>query len=348
MKPPSRFLGGAILALGLGVPLALGVRLARPPAMEREHADGPDADATSALSGSAGAARIALIQNLLRDPAPMKRLAAAEALDSEPSGGGAKLAAFALRDNDSTVRVQAVHALLQNPSPEAIPFLRAALRDEDDWVRQAAVSGLALRSKQALEKLGAWVLPDLVARLDDADPKTRLRAIPALQKITGKPWKVSGKASGSEQAAALKPWRDWWASEVSRRPAAASMAPIRPERSDPAPPIALRTIDGGEIAPATAGKVTLINFWGTWCEPCRQELPGLQKLHAQFGPKGLVVVGVALSETGGAPSLRAWCAKNGLTYPQSLAEDAVTEAFGDVQEVPVSVLIDARGRIRYR
>ena len=244
--------------------------------------------------------------------------------------------------------MQAVHALLQNRSPGASPLLRAALRDEDDWVRQAAVSGLALRPRPALEKLGSWVVPDLVARLDDADPKTRLRAVPALQKLTGKPWKVSGKATEREQAAALKPWKDWGASEASRRAPVSPVAAIRPERSDPAPFVTIHTVDGGEISLGAAGKVTLINFWGTWCEPCRQELRGIQKLHEEFSAKGLVVVGVALSETGGAPSLRAWCAKNGLTYRQSLAEEAVTEAFGDVQEVPISFLIDARGRIRYR
>ena len=348
MKTPSRFLAGAILALGLGVPLALGVRLTRSPVAEHEHADGPDSKAVEALSASSGVARIALIRSLLRDPTSKKRLAAAEALDGESGTEGATLAALALRDNDSTVRMQAVHALLQNRSPAASPLLRAVLRDEDDWVRQAAVSGLALRNKVALEKLGPWVVPDLIARLDDADPKTRLQAVPALQKLTGKPWKVSGKATEREQEAALKPWKTWWVSEEAKRRATPSVAAIRPERSEPSPTVTIRTTDGKEISPGASGKVTLINFWGTWCEPCRQELPGLRKLHAEFGSKGLEVIGVALGETGGAPSLRAWCAKNGLTYPQSLAEDAVTEAFGDVQEVPVSVLVDARGRIRYR
>ena len=126
------------------------------------------------------------------------------------------------------------------------------------------------------------------------------------------------------------------------------MPDIAPRRTDPVPTVSFQTIEGKTVAPATSGRVTLVNFWGTWCPPCRQEIPDLEKLHVRYGPRGLDVVGIALSEKDGAAGLRAWCQKNGLTYPQSLAEDAVTEAYGDVHEVPISVLVDQQGRIRYR
>src|SRR5262249_27356219 len=129
----------------------------------------------------------------------------------------------------------------------------------------------------------------------------------------------------------------------------ADVPPIRPARSDPAPSFDLPDVEGRPVRLADQrGRLTLLNFWGTWCPPCQQEIPDLVRMDATYRAKGLDIVGIALSEKDGAAGLKRWCAAHGVTYRQALATHAVQEAFGDIHEVPVSVLIDAQGRIRYR
>lgn len=145
----------------------------------------------------------------------------------------------------------------------------------------------------------------------------------------------------------LTKWHAWWQAEKPKYAEGTALPDTLPTRADPAPSVSFQTLEGHTVAPATDGKVTLLNFWGTWCAPCRQEVPDLQRLHKHFANQGLQLVGIALSEKEGAAGLRAWCGKNGLTYPQALATEDVLEAYGDQHEVPISVLIDKKGRIRY-
>jgi thiol-disulfide isomerase/thioredoxin len=96
------------------------------------------------------------------------------------------------------------------------------------------------------------------------------------------------------------------------------------------------------------GRVTLLNFWGTWCPPCREEIPHLVEIDARYRGRGVDLIGITLAENDGAKGLRRFANAHGLRYRQTLATDAVLEAFDDIHAVPVSVLIDQKGRIRYR
>ena len=95
-----------------------------------------------------------------------------------------------------------------------------------------------------------------------------------------------------------------------------------------------------------SGQTLLINFWATWCAPCRREMPLLQKLHEELGNNGLQVIGIAIDR---AADVSAFTTETGVTYPILVGqEDAikVTEGFGlVVLGLPFSVLADEDGQI---
>jgi len=93
------------------------------------------------------------------------------------------------------------------------------------------------------------------------------------------------------------------------------------------------------------GKIVLIDFWATWCPPCRDEVPALQKIHEEWKGKGVVVLGVDDEPAG---VIRAFNAKNGVTYPTLLdADRKVHELFGvdgNGQGIPLAVVFDRDGK----
>jgi len=98
-----------------------------------------------------------------------------------------------------------------------------------------------------------------------------------------------------------------------------------------------------------SGKTLLINFWATWCEPCRREMPMLTELQAEYGPAGLQVVGIALDDV---QSVREFVQKLGINYPILVGETDVIETnrnYGNATGMlPYSVLVDSEGIIRWQ
>lgn len=121
----------------------------------------------------------------------------------------------------------------------------------------------------------------------------------------------------------------------------------------PAPTFSLETLAGGTVSLTQyQGKVVLVNFWGSWCEPCKREMPALQAANERYGDKGLVIIGVNLTDDEqrqgkSEDDVRAFISQFNLTYPIGLDRDgSVTDAFR-VFPLPTSFFIDAQGRIRY-
>jgi thiol-disulfide isomerase/thioredoxin len=92
------------------------------------------------------------------------------------------------------------------------------------------------------------------------------------------------------------------------------------------------------------GKVILLNFWATWCGPCKLEIPDLVELQDQYG-EDLVVLGFSVDDT--AEQIRPYAAEYRMNYPVlvGLGHENVQEAYGPLFGIPVTVLIDRDGRI---
>jgi peroxiredoxin len=88
-------------------------------------------------------------------------------------------------------------------------------------------------------------------------------------------------------------------------------------------------------------KVVLVNFWASWCPPCKAEMPGFQRVYSSFGAKGFEVIGIAIDDV--PPAL---ISEMKITYPIARGNSKVSREYGDIMGVPVSFLIGRDGRIR--
>jgi len=111
----------------------------------------------------------------------------------------------------------------------------------------------------------------------------------------------------------------------------------------------LSSVDGGEITLSDyAGRVILLDFWATWCAPCRDEIPGLIELYERYGDAGFVVLGVAVDDEKAA--VEAYVEELGMSYPV-LVEDGryeLRDAYGPLVGFPTSFLITREGTICVR
>jgi len=317
-----------------------------PPLTQRLHGDSDEATAALAemQTGMAPDGKEVQLLRLSQDSHPGTRYAAVDALGSEHSPA-ADAVERAFTDSSAEVRERAMEVLPRLDHERGLRLLLRGLRDEDTWIRRAAGGQLRLFSD-------VRDIPALLAALDDPDSAVANLAMGALRRQAKEPFYASALADPATKRAAAAQWRQWWQEAGrSRFPAApglAALKPLRPQRTDPAPDFSLTDLDGKPLRLTDQrGRVTLLNFWGSWCPPCQQEIPDLVRLDAAYRSEGLDIVGVALSEKSAA-SLQTWCRAHGVAYRQALATEPVQQAYGNVEEVPVSVLIDRRGRIRYR
>jgi cytochrome c biogenesis protein CcmG/thiol:disulfide interchange protein DsbE len=116
---------------------------------------------------------------------------------------------------------------------------------------------------------------------------------------------------------------------------------------DRAPDFALTDAEGRKVRLADfAGKVVVLNFWATWCPPCRREIPDFVQLQKQYGPKGVVVVGISLDDSW--DPVRPFMTENAMNYPVLLGDRAVAETYDAAKAIPMTYVIDASGVIRTR
>jgi cytochrome c biogenesis protein CcmG, thiol:disulfide interchange protein DsbE len=113
-----------------------------------------------------------------------------------------------------------------------------------------------------------------------------------------------------------------------------------------APAYAARTLDGESVSlEELRGKVVLVNFWATWCPPCRLEMPGFQRLYEDRAHQGFVVLGIS-TDRAGERVVREFLRERGLTFPVAMASGQVVQDFGGVRALPTSFLIGRDGTIR--
>ena len=113
-----------------------------------------------------------------------------------------------------------------------------------------------------------------------------------------------------------------------------------------APDFALPARDGGEVRLSELkGQVVMINFWATWCGPCRQEMPLLQQIHAKYEPLGFTMLGVNVEPD--SVAAQNWLKGMPVSFPIVFdRKSEVSSSFG-VEAMPSSVLIDREGRVRH-
>ena len=98
-----------------------------------------------------------------------------------------------------------------------------------------------------------------------------------------------------------------------------------------------------------AGKIVVIDFWATWCAPCRAEIPSYVELQEEFRDKGVVFVGVSLDQGANADStVREFMEDYNINYPIVMGDMNMNETFGGIMAVPTTFVIDREGRIVQR
>lgn len=142
--------------------------------------------------------------------------------------------------------------------------------------------------------------------------------------------------------------RHWVALLAAALPLAAfAQAVLEPWTGQPAaPPIELRTLDGRAFSLADLkGRVVIVNFWATWCEPCIEEMPSLERLRARLAGEAFEVLAVNYQE--GPPRIRAFLQKVPVTFPIVRDTDGAVARAWQARVFPRSFIVDAAGRIRY-
>ena len=114
----------------------------------------------------------------------------------------------------------------------------------------------------------------------------------------------------------------------------------------PAPKLELRGVEGRALRLSDyKGKVVLLNFWATWCSPCRAEMPDLVKWQREYKGKGLQVIGVTYPPEGLA-EVREFIKSIKVNYPVALGDEQTKAMFDEGETLPVTVVIDKKGMIR--
>jgi thiol-disulfide isomerase/thioredoxin len=133
--------------------------------------------------------------------------------------------------------------------------------------------------------------------------------------------------------------------ESALEPAAEPSAAAPAFTPRPAPAWALKDFEGNLVHSTNClGNVVVLDFWATWCPPCRQEIPGFIKLQQKYGAEGLVIIGVDVGPEDS--SIVKQTMKNlGINYLIVAGDDKIDTAFGGVEALPTTFIIDRSGQI---
>jgi len=113
------------------------------------------------------------------------------------------------------------------------------------------------------------------------------------------------------------------------------------------PDFSVTDLQGHEISSnGLHGKVVLIDFWATWCQPCRKEMPGYQKLVDKYGPRGFIVIGLKFDTMADTEDPVVFAKKIGVHYSLAVAPDELRRKFGDIEGLPTTMLYDRNGILR--
>src|SRR5215471_7551925 len=116
-------------------------------------------------------------------------------------------------------------------------------------------------------------------------------------------------------------------------------------QGQPAPDFALTSLEGKTVKLSDfRGKAVLLNFWATWCEPCKIEMPWFVELQKKYGPQGLQILGVAMDDAG-PKEIADFAKKMGVNYPIMIGKEAVGEQYGGLPYLPSTFYIARDGKV---
>jgi thiol-disulfide isomerase/thioredoxin len=126
---------------------------------------------------------------------------------------------------------------------------------------------------------------------------------------------------------------------------AGGLACAAPAMNAAAPALVATALDGQTFdLSRLRGKVVLVNFWATWCAPCRKEMPTLDAFYRRYRAQGFEMIGISVDFARDAAKMRK--AAGTVTYPTAMASDLSIDGFGPPEGVPVTYVIDAEGVVR--
>src|ERR1700732_3220107 len=110
------------------------------------------------------------------------------------------------------------------------------------------------------------------------------------------------------------------------------------------PEFSVKDLRGKEISSADLkGKLVLVDFWATWCQPCKKEMPGYQKLLDLYGKRGFAVIGFKFDTMADTENPVQFAKKIGVRYPLAVASDDLKQRFGGIEGLPTTMLYDRQG-----
>lgn len=113
-----------------------------------------------------------------------------------------------------------------------------------------------------------------------------------------------------------------------------------------APPFALPSRNGDVVAlDKLKGQVVMLNFWASWCGPCRQEMPLLDQMHKRYSSLGFTLLGVNVEEN--TNDAEKWLSQTPVTFPVLFDKENKVSKLYDVNAMPSTVFIDRKGNVRY-
>jgi thiol-disulfide isomerase/thioredoxin len=125
----------------------------------------------------------------------------------------------------------------------------------------------------------------------------------------------------------------------------AAASPAFAQAPQPAPPFAVRDLEGRTVKlHDLKGRPVVLDFWATWCAPCRASMPELDAIQDRYADRGLVVLGLSLDEEGTAP-VKKFVDRLGVKFRIALANEKMLAQYGPIRSAPTTVFINRKGMV---